>query len=316
MSESGATPRLTVLPDHLAVCRLGPGSPIPEWAASGNFFSVTRTSGELSVLCSQGRVPTGIVREEGWRALGLEGPLDFSLVGVLASLLAPLAEAGVSVFAVSTYDTDYVLVKQSSLETVAMALRESGYEVRVAPPDIIVRPSIGEEEFLWEMLYAAVHWGSGEPGPKPPPEQLLAEPGLRRYLAGWGREGDFAVVAEDPRSGRKIGAAWYRLFPASAPGYGFVNATTPDIVIAVVPDRRGTGVGRALLQALMAAARSNGFGAISLSVQKSNHAATRLYEKNGFVRVSDGGDDWIMKAELSTELTANDAPGAQGTEKT
>lgn len=276
---------------------------------------MTRTPEELSVVCSEEHVPEGVEAERGWRAFGLEGPLDFSIVGVLASVASPLAAAGISIFAVSTYDTDYVLVKGALLETATAALRKAGHEVRGPSPGILVRPSVEDEEFMREMLYEAVHWGAGESGPKPPPEELLAEPGLSRYLAGWGREGDFAVVAEDPRSGRKVGAAWYRLFPVDAPGYGFVDATIPDIAIAVVPERRGTGVGRALLRALMAAARSNGFAAISLSVQKSNKVAARLYEKSGFVRVSEGEEDWIMKAELSASSVANGAPGAQGTEK-
>ncbi|MDQ4106293.1 MAG: GNAT family N-acetyltransferase [Actinomycetota bacterium] len=157
------------------------------------------------------------------------------------------------------------------------------------------------------MLYEAVHWGPEESGPKPPPEELLAEPDLRRYLAGWGREGDFALIARDAEDDRKVGAAWHRLFPASDPGYGFVDAATPDIAIAVAPDRRGTGVGRTLLRALMDVARSDGYGELSLSVQKSNHAAARLYERNGFVRHSDAGNAWIMKAELSADATTNDA---------
>ncbi len=128
VSKPRATPRLTVLPGHLAVCRLEPDSPIPKWV-SGDFLSVTRTPGELSVVCPQERVPAGILCEKGWRALGLEGPLDFALVGVLAPVLAPLAEAGVSVFAVSTYDTDYVLVEDDQLDRAVDALRGRGYEV-------------------------------------------------------------------------------------------------------------------------------------------------------------------------------------------
>lgn len=302
--------RLNVLDGRLAVCRLDPREGLPAWATEADFFSITRAPGELSLVCTEACVPDSVEREGGWRALGVEGPLEFSLTGVLASLASPLAQAGVSIFAVSTFDTDYVLVKEDSLQTAVTALRESGHEVRAGGSDVVVGSAEDDEAFLWEMLYEAVNREPEESGPKPPPEELLAAPGLRRYLAGWGRTDDFAVVARD-EDGRKVGAAWYRLFPASERGYGFVNAATPEIGIAVVPERRGTGVGGALLRALMDAARSNGFDAISLSVQKSNTAAMRLYEKSGFVRLRDDGDAWVMKADLSTDTTTNVASAAE-----
>lgn len=307
--------RLNVLDRLLAVCRLDPGEKLPTWATQADFFCVTRSPDELSVVCPEGNVPEDVKCEKGWRILQLAGPFEFSLTGVLASVLDPLARAGVSIFAVSTFDTDYVLLKEESLPAAIVALRESGHEVRDgSEPDAVVGSAKDEEDFLWEMLYEAVHWGPEESGPKPPPQSLFAEPRLRRYLASWGRRDDFALVARD-EGGRKLGAAWYRLFPESEPGYGFVDADTPEIAIAVVPDRRGTGVGGALLRALTDAARSNGFDAISLSVQKSNHAAMRLYEKSGFVRHRADGDDWVMKADLSTDTTTKSAPDAQRTEE-
>lgn len=302
---------LSVLGERLAVCRLDPRERVSVWVAEAPFFSVTRTPEELSVVCPEQNLPSKMTCEKGWRALKIESQLDFSLMGVLASITAPLAEAGVSIFAISTYDTDYVLVREEALDTAVAALREAGHEIRDTATGFAVRPAVAEDEsFLWEMLYEAVYREPGESGPKPPPYELLAEPGLRRYLEGWGREGDFAIVARDAGDGRKVGAAWYRLFPASDPGYGFVNAATPEIAIAVVPDRRGTGVGGNLLRALMDTARSNGFDAVSLSVQKINHAATRLYERNGFVRLRDDGDSWTMKAELHDDRATNDARGA------
>lgn len=321
-SEPEVALRLRVLAERLAVCRLDPGAGIPAWSTGAGFFSVTRAPGELSVVCPEGDVPVGVECERGWRALGVEGPLDFSMVGVLASLTAPLAEAGVSIFAVSTHDTDYVLVREGSLETAVAALRGAGHEVRYGEPNVTISPALDEERFLWEMLYEAVHWGPDEAEPKPPPEEVLGDPVLRRYAEGWGRDGDLALVARDAESGREVGAAWYRLFPADEPGYGFVDAATPDIVIAVVQDRRGAGVGGALLRALMDAARGDGFGAISLSVQKTNHAAVRLYEKRGFVRVRDDGDAWTMKADLHGKTNHEErgagkaGRGAQRTEET
>jgi hypothetical protein len=96
--------------------------------ASG-FLSITRTDDELSVVCPEEAVPEDTRSEGGWRVLGLEGPFEFSEVGVLASVVGPLAEADVSVFAVSTYDTDYVLVKEEQLEVAVAALRARGHEV-------------------------------------------------------------------------------------------------------------------------------------------------------------------------------------------
>lgn len=310
-SDATGTPLLlSVLPERLAVCRFTPDTGTPAWATAGEFFSVTRAADGLSVVCPEERVPAGVKCERGWRALRVEGPLDFSLVGVLSSLAAPLAESGVSIFAISTYETDYVLVRSGELEVAVTALRESGYQVRDADSHVVARPATPEDEwFLWEMLYEAVYWGPEESGPKPPPEKLLEEPGLRRYLVEWGRANDFAVVACDA-DGRRVGAAWYRTFPASDPGYGFVDAGTPDIAIAVAANRRGKGVGGVLLRALMNAAVSDGFDAVSLSVQKSNHAAIRLYEKNGFVRLRDDGNAWVMMAQLLAHSTTNDAWGA------
>jgi ribosomal protein S18 acetylase RimI-like enzyme len=298
--------RLSVLDDRFAVCRLEPDEEVPNWAVKDGFLSVTRTPDELSIVCPERNIPAEVRCEEGWRVFGTEGPLDFSLVGILASLLDPLAKAGISVFALSTYDTDYVLVREDVLGAAVAVLRESGHEVLDASANIVVRPLRSEDEgFLQEMLYEAVYWEPEESGEKPSPDKLLAEPGLRHYLADWGREGDLAVIAQDDKDGRKVGAAWCRLFPSSDPGYGFVDATTPDIVIAVSPDWRGIGVGGTLLRALIEAARSNGFEALSLSAQKNNKAAVALYEKNSSFGLRDDGDAWVMKADLTTD-TATD----------
>ena len=90
---------------------------------------MTRTEDELSVVCPEEYVPEDVSREPGWRALRLEGPLDLSMVGILSSVAAPLAEAGASIFAVSTFDTDYVLVKGSQLDLAVDTLRENGHRV-------------------------------------------------------------------------------------------------------------------------------------------------------------------------------------------
>ena len=297
-SPSAVSLRLSVLAGCLAVCRLDAGAEVPTWATAGTPFSVTRMPEELSVVCPEESVPDGVTCERGWRALVLEGPMGFSLVGVLASVARPLAEAGVSIFSISTYDTDHVLVREEALDDAVAAIRRAGHEVRGPATSVVVRPAAADEEpFLWEMLYEVVHWGPEESGPKPQPEKLLREPGLRRYLEGWGREGDFAVVALDADGGGRIGAAWFRLFSASEPGFGFVDEKTPELAVSVAGGWRGRGVGGALLAALTDTARTNGFHALSLSVQKTNPAA-RLYERHGFVEVRDDGYDRTMRAEL------------------
>lgn len=119
---------LALLPGLYAVCRLPADTATPAWAA-GEFVSVTRTADELSVVCREDAVPEGVRCERSRRCLRIAGTLDFPLVGVLASLLVPLAEAGVGVFCVPTFDTDYPLVKDADMGRAMLALREAGHRV-------------------------------------------------------------------------------------------------------------------------------------------------------------------------------------------
>lgn len=122
---------LDLLPGVCAVCRLDPSAEVPEWAfAAGPLASVTRAPGELSVVCAEDAVPPGVRAQGGWRVLRVRGPLAFSLTGILAALAVPLAEAAVSLFAVSTYDTDCLLVPQGQLEAALAALRAAGHTVQ------------------------------------------------------------------------------------------------------------------------------------------------------------------------------------------
>lgn len=116
---------LELLEPHLAVCRL-PANTEPS-LPGGVFASLTRTAEELSLVCEERFAPVGARLERGWRALKVAGPLEFSQVGVLVSLATPLAEAGLSVFVVSTFDTDYLLVKDAGLERAVAALQEAGH---------------------------------------------------------------------------------------------------------------------------------------------------------------------------------------------
>jgi len=118
-----------VLDGELAVCRLPAGAPAPPAPAGAELFAVTRTREELSVVCPAAHAPADATVEPGWRALCVLGPLDFGLTGILASLAAPLAAAGVSIFAISTYDTDYVLVREDALAAAVEALRGAGHVV-------------------------------------------------------------------------------------------------------------------------------------------------------------------------------------------
>ena len=101
---------------ELAICRLPPASPIPAWIGENDFISVTRTPDELSIVCSEDQVPGEVEAERNWRMVRIKGPLDFSMTGVLASLVSPLSDAGIAVFAISTYDTDYLLVKADRID--------------------------------------------------------------------------------------------------------------------------------------------------------------------------------------------------------
>jgi hypothetical protein len=120
---------LAVVDGTFAVCRLGADATIPAWATAVRFFSITRTAEEQSIVCHQDAMPEGVVGERGWRCLRVAGTMPFSVVGVLASLTAPLAEAGISVFAVSTFDTDYLLVKDKDLTAARDTLRQRGHKV-------------------------------------------------------------------------------------------------------------------------------------------------------------------------------------------
>jgi len=121
--------RLSVLPPTFAICRFAPNHPVPDWAWHGSFFTISRTDDELSVVCEETLVPPGVQAELPWRALKLHGPIPFVVTGVIASLTKPLADAAISVSAIATYDTDYLLVKSDTLVRAVDALREAGFEV-------------------------------------------------------------------------------------------------------------------------------------------------------------------------------------------
>lgn len=121
--------RLALLPQTLAVCRFDPHTPAVNLLPPEGFFALTRTSDELSLVIDQSAVQPDWQVEPGWRGMKVLGPLDFSLVGILSALALPLAAAGISIFAISTYDTDYLLVKAERLSNAIETLREAGFVV-------------------------------------------------------------------------------------------------------------------------------------------------------------------------------------------
>ena len=120
---------LSLLPEEFSICCLDPEDEIPAWAMGHAFFAVIRTPEELSVVCPSAAVPPHVRAARGWRCLKVKGPLDFNQVGVLLSLAAPLAQAGVSIFALSTHDTDYILVREEDLSKAMTALRAAGHQI-------------------------------------------------------------------------------------------------------------------------------------------------------------------------------------------
>ena len=124
MKETGQ--RFSVLAGQYAVCRLSPDSAVPAWA-TGPFVNITRTSDELSVICPAEHVPLEVHTERDWRVLKLAGPFSFAAVGVLASVATPLAQAGISLLSIATYDTDYFLVKADVFDDAITVLTAAGH---------------------------------------------------------------------------------------------------------------------------------------------------------------------------------------------
>jgi hypothetical protein len=120
---------LTLFEERFAISRLAGDAPIPDWATRGSFFSVTRTGEELSVVSELAHVPVGVQSQAGWRVLKVHGPFVLSEIGVLSALAAPLAEAKISLFAVSTFDTDYLLVAAETLSAAIAALGRAGHTI-------------------------------------------------------------------------------------------------------------------------------------------------------------------------------------------
>ena len=121
---------IVVYPDLYSICRLDSEAAVPAWASGTRFLTITRTASELSIVCEEARVPEDVHAERNRRLMQIEGTLAFTLTGVLASVAAPLAGAGISVFAVSTYDTDYLLISEEDLLEATQVLEAAGHAIR------------------------------------------------------------------------------------------------------------------------------------------------------------------------------------------
>ena len=159
--------------------------------------------------------------------------------------------------------------------------------------DVALRPALASDAaFLTEMLVAAAFWRLD--GPAGTLDAVGRDPDLAHYVSGWPRPGDLGVIAE---TDQPVGAAWLRFFTADDPGYGFIDADTPEVATGVLDPWRGRGVGRRLLEALILAARETGLPALSLSVETDNYAQA-LYENFGFLPVTQANGSATMRLPL------------------
>jgi hypothetical protein len=130
MTPSTRRLELTLLAQRFAISRLAADAPLPAWATEGPFFSVTRTGDELSIVCELDRVPVGIQSQPDWYAFKVHGPFALTEIGVLSALVTPLAEARLSLFVISTFDTDYLLVASDALSAAIDALERAGHKIQ------------------------------------------------------------------------------------------------------------------------------------------------------------------------------------------
>ena len=117
------------LPGQYAIVKLAPDAPVPDWATRGEFTSISRSPDELSIVCPADNLPSDVHSPHFWVCFKLEGPFAFSLTGILVSFIEPLSDNGVPIFAISTFDTDYVLVQEERMGGVTDRLREAGHEL-------------------------------------------------------------------------------------------------------------------------------------------------------------------------------------------
>ena len=158
---------------------------------------------------------------------------------------------------------------------------------------VLRRAGADDAAFIGEMLAEAASWDRPPGAPPPSLEELFEVPQTADYLESWGRAGDAGLIAES--EGRPVGACWFRQMTADRPGYGFIGPEIPSVGLAVVPDHQGLGVGRRLLEGLIALARAQGIATLGISVAERNERARNLYTSAGFVPVGREGDSLTMR---------------------
>lgn len=263
---------LTPLPGAYAICRLPAGAPLPAAPAAtpSGLWSLTRTPDEVSVVCRLHEAPAGATHvDRPWCALKFEGPFDLTgETGIIASVAGPIADARISVFAMATYDTDYVLVPAARAAQVRSALGRAGHVVAVpattirpvAPGDVDAVARLVHECFVAYLAFAPDGWDPG--GPVPQPEHL-------------GRDGVHWSVAVDAGGvPRGVGA----VRPTDDPALGHVWQLFVD------PGLQGTGLADELLETVVAAARADGRTALQLYCARDGEQARRFYARRGWER--------------------------------
>ena len=160
--------------------------------------------------------------------------------------------------------------------------------------NLLIREATSEDrDFLRDMFYEAVFVPKGE---EKPAYEVIDEPVLQKYTYHWMLPTDVGVMAEV--EGVPVGMFWARLFPEADPGYGFVDAQTPELSIAVSPQLQGRGIGKALMAEGLKAIGERGYSQVSLSVSKDNEGAVEMYRSMGFATVSENKEDYMMVKQL------------------
>jgi RimJ/RimL family protein N-acetyltransferase len=271
---------LEVLPQTFAICRLDYHAAIPAWGTSGAVWSLTRTADELSLVVESKLVPPGVQANPDWRALQVKGPLDFSLVGVLATLTSLLALAEISIFAVSTFDTDYLLVKEADLEKSIDTLRRAGHRVLTAPvirsDRLTLRPlSIQDLPFLVRLQSDPEVMKHISNGVVRTPEQvgtsvdrILALRKSQPRLGHW--------IVQESKSGKDIGTLLLRP-PATKESTSGI-----EIGFSFLPETWGKGYATEAVRAAIEYSAKNLSGErVVALVSETNFASRRVLEKVG-----------------------------------
>ncbi len=283
---------LDIFEERLAVCRLEPDAKLPEWVSdeptTGALTSITRTRSELSIVCSQAAVPADVKAEKEWRAIGVRGTLDFSDVDVIASLVNPLGDIGISVFTISTFDTDYVLLKEAELHRAALALLSVGHRIQHDFPE--AQRKNGEIE-IWVAPLTEKNWREAlAMRVNPDQKNFVADNAYSiaqsRFHPDWSPEGifvgnvmvGFAMMEPEPKK-RRIWIVRY--------------------MIAGI--YQGRGYGKAGLLTLIERFRSDStYEAVFLSIVPDNKNATKVYESVGFEKTGEFDDgEAVMRLQLN-----------------